>query len=406
MKYIVILGDGMGGRPIASLGNKTTLEAANTPHMDKLAREGECGLLKTLIEGYPMGSDVANLTVLGYEPRKYYTGRSPLEALDLSLDVGEKDLVFRANLVNVSDTEKLEDATMVDHSSDKITDAEAAALIEALQPILPEGMELYAAASYRNILLWRDYLNQYDYKLDLMPPHDMLEKNVGEKLPKGNGADKLTELTKKSREILENHPVNLARKAKGLRAANCLWMWGDGTRPMLDSFEGRFGVKAAMITAVPLLGGIGFGTGMKKIKVENVTGDIHTNFEGKANAAIEALKAGYDFAFVHMEAPDECGHDGNVAEKVTSIEYVDRRALGVIMDRLDEIEDEVRILLLPDHATPIEARTHTSDLIPYAIWSNKTELLPHASAYSEKAAAENGLLMPEGTKLISHFLNK
>ena len=406
MKYIVILGDGMGDRPIEAIGSKTPLEAAQTPHMDKLAREGECGLLKTLIAGYPMGSDVANLTVLGYEPRRFYTGRSPLEALDLSLDVGEKDLVFRANLVNVTDTDTLEDATMVDHSSDKITDAEAAALIEALQPILPRGMELYAAASYRNILLWRDYLQHYDYKLDLMPPHDMLEQNVGENLPKGNGVDILIDLTRKSREILENHPVNQARKARGLRAANCLWMWGDGTRPMLASFEERYGVKAAMITAVPLLGGIAFGTGMDKIKVENVTGDIRTNFEGKANAAIDALKAGYDFAFVHMEAPDECGHDGNTEEKMTAIEYVDRRALGVILDRLDEIDDEVRILLLPDHATPIEARTHTADLIPYAIWSNKTALFPHAKAYSEKAAAENGLLIPEGTQLMAHFLGK
>ncbi|MBQ2749559.1 MAG: phosphoglycerate mutase, partial [Clostridia bacterium] len=274
MKYIVVLGDGMGGRPIEALGGKTTLEAAKTPYMDRMAREGECGILKTLIDGYPMGSDVANLTVLGYEPRKYYTGRSPLEALGLELDIGEKDLVLRANLVNISESDPMS-AKMVDHSSDKITDAEALELVEALQAILPPDMELYAGASYRNILVWHNYLENYDYKLELAPPHDILEQDVKAYLPAGNGADVLWELTQKSVKLLESHPVNLARAEKGLKMANCLWMWGDGTRPMLDSFEGRYGLKGAMVTAVPLLEGIAFGTGMKKQNVANVTGDIH-----------------------------------------------------------------------------------------------------------------------------------
>ncbi|MBE6999662.1 MAG: cofactor-independent phosphoglycerate mutase [Ruminococcaceae bacterium] len=404
MKYIVVLGDGMGGRPIEALGGKTTLEAAKTPYMDRMAREGECGILKTLIDGYPMGSDVANLTVLGYEPRKYYTGRSPLEALGLELDIGEKDLVLRANLVNISESDPMS-AKMVDHSSDKITDAEALELVEALQAILPPDMELYAGASYRNILVWHNYLENYDYKLELAPPHDILEQDVKAYLPAGNGADVLWELTQKSVKLLESHPVNLARAEKGLKMANCLWMWGDGTRPMLDSFEGRYGLKGAMVTAVPLLEGIAFGTGMKKQKVANVTGDIHTNFEGKANAAIDALKNGFDFAFLHMEAPDECGHDGNAAEKVESIEYVDGRAVKIIFDRMAELEDEVKILLLPDHATPIEARTHTADEIPYVIWSNRRELPGHAEGYSEKAAKATGIRVEDGTQILKHFLS-
>ncbi|MBR5869307.1 MAG: cofactor-independent phosphoglycerate mutase [Clostridia bacterium] len=403
MKYIVVLGDGMGGRPLEALGGKTTLEAANTPYMDKMAREGECGILKTLIDGYPMGSDVANLTVLGYEPRKYYTGRSPLEALGLELDVGEQDLVLRANLVNISDSNPM-DAKMVDHSSDKITDAEALELVKALQPILPPDMELFAGASYRNILVWHNYLANYDYTLELAPPHDILEQDVKAYLPAGNGAEVLWELTQKSVELLEKHPVNLARAEKGLKKANCLWMWGDGTRPMLDSFQGRYGLKGAMVTAVPLLEGIAFGTGMEKQKVANVTGDIHTNFEGKANAAMDALKRGFDFAFLHMEAPDECGHDGNAAEKVESIEYVDGRAIKILFDRMDELEDEVKILLLPDHATPIEARTHTADEIPYVIWANRREIPGHAAEYSEKAAKATGIRVEDGTQILKHFL--
>lgn len=405
MKYIVVLGDGMGGRPIDALGGKTTLETAKTPWMDKMAREGECGILKTLIDGYPMGSDVANLTVLGYEPRKYYTGRSPLEALGLELDVGEKDLVLRANLVHISERDPM-NAKMVDHSSDKITDAEAAALVEALRTILPSDMELFAGASYRNILVWHNYLQSYDYKLELAPPHDILEQDVKAYLPAGNGADVLWDLTQKSVALLEAHPVNLARKEKGLRTANCLWMWGDGTRPMLDSFEGRYGLKGAMVTAVPLLEGIAFGTGMEKQKVANVTGDIHTNFEGKANAAIDALKRGFDFAFLHMEAPDECGHDGNTAEKITAIEYVDSRAIRILFERMAELEDEVKILLLPDHATPIEARTHTADEIPYVIWSSKRELAGHAEEYSERAAAATGIRVEDGTQILKRFLTR
>lgn len=406
MKHIVILGDGMGDRPIESLGGRTPLGAAEKPYMDKFAREGLCGTTTTLYSDFPMGSDVANLSVLGFPPKLFYTGRSPIEALGLELDFGPDDMIFRANLVNVEGNSSLGECVMIDHSSDKITDEEAAELVGSLNEILPPEIRLYAGASYRNILIWKDFLRFYDPSdISLAPPHDILGQKVSSYLPAGSGSEILLAISEKSRALLDMHPVNIARKAKGLRTANCLWMWGEGTKPCLSGFKEKYGLDAAMITAVPLLQGIAVGTGMKNIAVENVTGDINTNYEGKADAAVEALKAGADLVFVHIEAADECGHDGNTAEKIKSIEYIDSRVIGRILSRLGEINDEVKFLLMPDHATPICERTHTVDPIPFAIWSSARSFVPNAEAYDEASAAKTGFIMRESTDLMGYFIN-
>lgn len=398
MKYVIVLSDGMAGRPLEELGGKTTLEAAVTPVTDRLAQSAEIGMAAMVPEGMAPGSDTANLSVLGYDPEIYYTGRSPLEALSIGVDMTSTDVSFRCNVVTLSEEDgAYEDRIIIDHSSDEISTEEAAVLVEALKEgFLQEGYELYVGTSYRHLLIWKN-----GEVVELTPPHDILTKRIGDYLP----ADAvLREMMKKSFEILNHHPINEARRARGLRPANSAWFWGAGTRPALASFEEKTGKKGVMISAVDLLKGIAVGASMDNIVVEGANGGLHTNYEGKANAAVKALtEDGYDFAYVHVEAPDEMGHQGIVNDKIKAIENVDTRVLKLITEGLNKAGEDYRIMLLPDHPTPICERTHTADSIPYMIYDS-TKSVDGVSAYNEKEAAKSEYNWKSGYRLIEHLL--
>jgi len=394
MKYVIILGDGMADEPIEELGGKTPLEYARTPVMDDLAGRSEVGLACTIPQGMKPGSDTANLAVLGCNPRQYYTGRSPLEALSIGVDMKEGDIAIRTNLVTLSEEEEAyEDKRILDHSSDEISTEDAAVLLEAVRKELEEdAYHFYVGTSYRHLLIWSK-----GSVTELTPPHDVLGQRAGDHLP---AEEKLRAMQKKSYEILSKHPINLERKAKGLNPANSCWFWGAGTRPSLPSFEGKYHKKGAMISAVDLLKGIAVGTGMANIHVEGANGGLHTNYEGKAQAAADALlKDGFDFVYVHVEAPDEMGHQGSVKKKVQAIEYLDERVICPIREALDKAKEPYRLLVLPDHPTPIRVRTHTSDPIPYLLYDSEKELR-RIGAYNEREARISGILVEQGYELI------
>ena len=399
MKYIVILCDGMADEPLEELDGRTPLEAARTVNMDRLAADSEIGMVRTVPEGMAPGSDTANLSVIGYDPRKYYTGRSPLEALSIGAEMGENDVSFRCNLVTISEEEdRYEDRVILDHSSGEIPTEEAAALVEALREGLGrEGYTFYVGTSYRHLLIQKD-----GKVTDLTPPHDILTKRIGEYLPED---PVLREMMVRSYEILKDHPVNVKRRAEGKNPANSAWFWGAGTRPALPSFEEKTGVKGAMISAVDLLKGIAAGSGMHNIIVEGANGGLHTNYAGKARAAVKALtEDGYDFVYVHIEAPDEMGHQGSAEDKIKAIEYIDDQVIGPVSDALRGAGVDFRMLILPDHPTPVRVRTHTSDPVPYLLYDS-TKAQEGCSVYSEKTGRESGKMLEEGYRLIDHLLN-
>ena len=399
MKYVVMLGDGMADYPIESLGNKTPLEVAVKPTMDYLCKNGELGLVRTLYEGMPTGSDIANLSVLGYDPKKYYTGRSPIEALGLGIKLADEDTVFRLNLVSISIDEPFEEKVMLDHSSDKITNEEAYELLDALKSEFGSDSVLFhRGVSYRHVLIWKGI----DYGYTMMPPHDILDQKITPYLPGGKYGDTVLSMMKRSYEILMNHPVNITRMAKGLKPANCMWLWGEGTRPQIDLFEEKYGISGSVVTAVPLIAGLANGMGLKYIPVEGATGDYYTNYEGKAQAAMGALDNS-DFVFIHVEAPDECGHDGDTELKVKAIERIDAEILTPVVDKLKAMNEPYRILLMPDHATPIVKRTHTIDKIPYVIYSSD-ETVKSDLEYCEKNAATTGISVEFGHDLMKKFI--
>lgn len=394
MKYVLILGDGMADRPIPELEGKTPLEYAETPTMDELAGKSEIGLVHTVPEGMSPGSDTANMSVCGYDPKVYYTGRSPLEALSIGVDMKETDVAVRTNIVTVSEDDlPYEQKTIIDHSSSEISTEDAAVLMEAVQKELGNEMfHFYVGTSYRHLLIW-----DRGSVAELTPPHDILGKTIGEYLPK---EPLLLEMQKRSYEILKDHPINIARKAAGLNPANSIWFWGAGTKPILTSFEEKTGKKAVMISAVDLLKGIAVGAGMDNKIVEGANGQLHTNYEGKAQAAIDALlKEGYDFAYIHVEAPDEMGHQGSVERKIQAIEFLDNRIIRKVKEALDASGEAYRMLILPDHPTPIEVRTHTSDPVPYLLYDNQKEQ-KHDWKYNERCAADSGNDRLAGYKFI------
>ena len=400
MKYVLILGDGMADRPIPELSGKTPLEYAKTPMLDALAKQSEVGLVSTIPEGMSPGSDTANMSVCGYDPKKYYTGRSPLEALSIGVAMKDTDVAIRTNVVTLSDDDlPYEEKTILDHSSSEIDTEDAAILIEAVQKELGNEMfSFYVGTSYRHLLIW-----DKGSVVELTPPHDILGKTIGEYLPKES---LLLEMQKKSYEILNNHPINVARAAAGLNKANSIWFWGAGTKPILTSFEEKTGKKGAMISAVDLLKGIAVGAGMDNKIVEGANGQLHTNYEGKAQAAVDALtKEGYDFAYIHVEAPDEMGHQGSVERKVQSIEYLDERIIRYVKEAMDASGEEYRMLILPDHPTPIEVRTHTSEPVPYLLYDS-TNLQENNWEYSEKCAQAGGIYHPLGHELIDYLFSK
>lgn len=399
MKYIVLVGDGMADESRPELDNKTPLQYARTPNMDLLASRGETGLVKTVPEGYPPGSDVANLSVMGYAPQQYYTGRSPLEAVSMGVNLADNDVAYRCNLVTLSDEPKYSDKQMLDYSAGEISSAEARELILAVEAQLGgDDRHFYPGISYRHLMVWRDGPEQ----AELTPPHDISGRGAGEYLPRGRNGAGLLDLMRQSNELLKNHPVNLARQAQKQPPANSVWFWGRGKRPALPLFKDLYGLKGAVVSAVDLIMGIGICAGMEVLNVPGATGNIHTNFRGKAEATLEALQNGADFVYLHVEAPDEAGHQGSTETKVRAIEEIDGQVLGTLLEGLPALGD-YKILLLPDHPTPLSIRTHTSEPVPYAMASGAGDAGSN-TGYCEACAAATGLFIPDGPALMRKFL--
>lgn len=403
MKYLVVLCDGMADYPVEQLGGKTPLEYADTPNMDKLAKTATVGLIKTVADGLKPGSDVANLSVLGYDPNECYTGRSPLEAGSIGIDMKETDVSFRANLVTLSDEPEYADKTILDYCADDISTADADVLVKFLAEKLDnEEFKLYSGVSYRHCLIWNN--GTLDVGV-LTPPHDITGKPIKEYVPVHKNAQKLYDLMKKSYELLKDHPLNLERIKNGLRPANSIWLWGEGVRANLVNFKEKFGVKASMISAVDLLKGIGKFSGMNVVEVEGATGYIDTNFEGKAQAAINEFKNGQDFVYIHVEAPDECGHRNEVENKPKAISIIDKIILGPVTEYLAETGEDFKVLVTPDHATPLSLKTHTNDPIPFFIYDSRVKK-NGVDTFNENTAKETGLFIETGHTLMNKFIEE
>lgn len=399
-KYLIVLCDGMADEPLKELEGKTPLEAARTPNMDRLAVKSEIGMVRTVPEGMSPGSDTANLSVIGYDPAKYYTGRSPLEALSIGVDMKKDDVSFRCNIVTLSEEEeKYEDRRILDHSSGEISTKDAAVLVEALKEGLKrEGYEFYVGTSYRHLLIWKQ-----GQVVELTAPHDILTQRIGEYLPQDLV---LREMMEKSYDILSGHPINVKRKEQGLNPANSAWFWGGGTRPALSSFEEEHHLKGAMVSAVDLLKGIAVGAGMRNISVEGANGGLNTNYMGKGQAAVDALLGEDDFVYIHIEAPDEMGHQGSYQDKITAIERIDEQIIGPIVEKLHAEHVDFRMLVLPDHPTPVRVRTHVSDPIPYLLYDSTRDLGGKVARYDEKTGQESGIMVEKGHTLIKHLFEQ
>lgn len=399
MKYIVVLGDGMADRPVDALGGKTPLEAAVTPVMDALASKGTLGTVQNVPAGMAPGSDVANLSVLGYDPAANYSGRSPLEALSVGVAMDDDDVIFRSNLVTLTENQPYDQKIILDHSSGEISTADADVLMDAIRAEFnSDRFRFYTGTSYRHILVWKQ-----GRLSPLEPPHDHLGHAIGPYLPQ---EAVLREMMERSYEILNNHPLNLARAAAGKHKANSLWFWGAGTKPQVQNFREKTGLTGAMISAVDLLKGIAVGAGMRVYNVPGATGSIDTNFEGKAQAAVDALlKDGCDFAYIHVEAPDEMGHQGRIQDKVKSIEYLDSRLIAPIKAAMEAAGENYRMLILPDHPTPLAIRTHTADPVPYLIYDS-TRQLRKRDRLTEENARQADNFQPDGYKLLEEFIAK
>lgn len=395
MKYLIILGDGMADRPLDCFEEKTPLEVAAKPYMDKLAALGEVGTVKTVPDGFKPASDVANLSVLGYPPEDFYSGRSPLEALSIGVDMKDTDVAVRANLVTISDTPSRD---MVDYSAGEISTPEARELIGAVQKKLGnKKFKFYAGVSYRHCLI----IDNGSVNVELEPPHNISGKSSLDYMPKGEGADELCELIYKSEEVLKNHPINLKRIAEGKNPATNVWFWGAGVKPKLQAFSERFGLDGAVISAVDLLKGIAIGAKMEAPEVEGATGTLTSNFHGKALAAIDCFKRGKDFVYVHMEAPDECGHQGDALGKVKAIEKVDG-VLGEVWDYLKSTGEDYVIACLPDHPTPIEIKTHSREPVPFALYASAKPC--NSGAKLTEKEAQNGVFLPRGQEIMNTML--
>lgn len=398
MKYLVLLGDGMADEPIASLGDRTPLQVAKTPNMDRLANSGLLGLANTVPAGYPPGSDVANLSVFGYNPADYYTGRAPLEAVSMGIDLGPEDVAIRVNLVWLE--AHFGKLYMGDFSAGHIGSADARALVESLQAELgDENFTFYPGISYRHLLVWRGGKKA----MKCTPPHDISTQSIEGHLPTGEGSAELIELMNSAQMILSNHPVNNARIDRGDLPANSIWLWGQGLRPGMSTYQELYGIEGGVISAVDLIRGLGVCAGLKVIEVPGATGYIDTNYQGKGEAAVELLRDS-DFVYLHVEAPDEAAHGGLLKEKIQAIEDFDRLVVGTIIESLAQIGD-CRILVLPDHPTPVELRTHTNKAVPYLLYDSRQPESVRASGYSEQSAAETGILT-EGHQLLPRLLER
>ena len=401
MKYAVVLCDGMADRPIAALQGGTPMSVANKPAIDALAAKAEVGLVKTVPDGIAPGSDVANLSVMGYDPAVYYTGRSPLEAASIGIDLANTDVTLRCNLVTLSDEENYADKTMVDYCADDISTAEAKVLIEFIQEQFGSNIfTFYPGVSYRHCLVWK---NGVPKPGKLTPPHDITGKKIADHIPTGEHIEALYDMMQKSYALLNSHPINLARVKKGKRPANSIWLWGEGQRPRLDSFYDKFGLKGSVVSAVDLIKGIGLCAKMHSCDVKGATGYIDTNFTGKIESAVQELKRGQDFVYIHVEAPDECGHRNELDNKIKSIECIDHLIVKPLIEALEQYDD-YGIMILPDHPTPISIRTHSSDPVPYLIYRKSREINSGVRCFDEASAKATGVFVPEGRLMMEKFI--
>ena len=402
MKYVVVLYDGMADYPVPALDGKTPMMCAKKPNMDYLAQRAEVGLIRTVAPGLKPGSDVANMSVMGFDPMKFYTGRSPLEAASIGIDMKPTDVSLRTNLVTLSEDDKpYEEKTIVDYCADDISTEEAEVLIKYIDENLgTDEFKFYPGVSYRHCLIWKNGTTDLG---KMTPPHDITGKVITEYLSDSENAKPLIDMIKKSYDLLKDHPINIARKKAGKGPANSIWLWGEGTRPAFDSFEDVYGIKGGVVSAVDLIKGLGQCAKMDVAEVEGATGYIDTNFEGKAKAALDLLKKGDDLVYIHFEAPDECGHRNEPENKVRAIELIDERVLPILFEGLKEYDD-YKILILPDHPTPIVTRTHASDPVPYLIYHKNDEKDSKVQSINEETAKETGNYIDFGPSIMSHFL--
>ncbi len=401
MKYVVVLYDGMADYPVPVLDGKTPMMVAKKPNLDYLAQRAEVGLVRTVAEGLKPGSDVANMSVMGFDPMKYYTGRSPLEAASIGIDMKKTDVSLRCNLVTLSEDDKpYEEKTIEDYCADDISTEEAEEIIKTIEEELGnEVFKFYPGVSYRHCLIWDNGTTDLG---KMTPPHDITGKVITDYLSASENAKPLIEMMKKSYDILKDHPVNIARKAKGKRPANSIWLWGEGTRPAFSSFEEVTGIKGGVVSAVDLIKGIGGCAEMEVAEVEGATGYIDTNFEGKAEAGLDILKRN-DLVYIHFEATDECGHRNEPENKVRAIEMIDERVLPILFEGL-KVYDDYKIMVLPDHPTPIVTRTHASDPVPYLIY-HKNKEVEGVETINEETASATGNFIDFGPGIMSHFIN-
>lgn len=403
MKYVLVLADGMADEKIKDLGDKTPLQCCDLPTVNNLAKQGEIGLVKTIPEGMSPGSDTANLSVMGYDPLIYHTGRSPLEAVSMGIELSDTDITFRCNLVTLSDEENYEAKTMIDNSAGEISSEEAAVLIQYINEKLgTDEIAFYPGVSYRHAMVWKNGPETFD----LTPPHDILDKKIEAFLPKGDHSKEISEIMRKSNALIKDHPINQKRVKEGKKLANSMWIWGEGKKPGLDFFMDKYGLTGRVISAVDLVKGIGICAGLESVDVEGATGNIHTNFDGKAKAAIEGLERGKSFIYVHVEAPDECSHQGDQSGKIKSMELIDQKIVQPIVDYLDSQDEPFKILVLPDHPTPLSIRTHTSDPVPFVLYDSTKKSYNENNSFDEAAAEKSQNYFANGYELTDYFLSR
>lgn len=403
MKYLIVVPDGAGDNPVQALEGKTPLEVADIPMINELASKGKVGTVKTIPDGVAPGSDAANLSVMGYDPSIYLTGRSPLEAASIGIDMSDTDVAFRTNIITLTGDGEYEDLIITDHSSGDITTAEADQLIQAAnEAFANDDIHFYTGVSYRHCMIVKNGSTDYQ----LTPPHDVLTQRVGDHLPKGEGSEFITDMMKRSYEILKDHPVNKARIEKGLNPANTLWIWGQGKKPSLSKFSEKYGIDGSAISAVDLIKGIAICAGLGSIDVEGATGTLHTNFEGKAEAGINEFKAGKDFVYMHLEGPDECSHQGDMEGKIQCMHDIDQKVVKPMVEYLRESGEDFRVLVVPDHRTPLAIRTHSSDPVPYVIYDSRTETAADATKQFNEKSGKNGQYFDSGYELADFFFEK
>lgn len=403
MKYLILVPDGAGDEKVEALEGRTPLEAANIPMIDELASKGKVGTVKTIPPGVAPGSDAANLSVMGYDPSVYLTGRSPLEAASIGIDMSDTDVAFRTNIITLTGDGDYEDLIITDHSSGDITTEEADQLIQAVnEKFADDKIHFYTGVSYRHCMIVHNGSTEYE----LTPPHDVLTQRVGDHLPKGEGSEFITKMMKESYEVLKDHPVNKDRIARGLNPANTLWIWGQGKKPSLSSFYDKYGIKGTAISAVDLIKGIAICAGLNSVDVEGATGTLHTNFDGKAKAAIREFKDGKDFVYMHLEGPDECSHQGDMEGKIQCMESIDQKVLTPIVEYLREAGEDFRVLVVPDHRTPLAIRTHSADPVPYVIYDSRKEQPEDKSRQFNEKSGAMGQYFDSGYELADFFFEK